>query len=54
MAKTANLSLRIPAEIREALERAAKEDRRTVSSYIEKVLADRLETDGFLPKGAAE
>ena len=54
MAKTANLALRLPPEIKEALDAAAKADRRSISSYVEKVLADDLEAKGFLPKGAAE
>lgn len=51
MAKTANLALRIPPELKDALDRAAKEDRRSVSSLVEKVLADYLEAKGFLPPG---
>lgn len=54
MTKTANLALRISPELKAAAERAAKEDRRSVSSYVEKVLAADLEAKGFLPKGAAE
>jgi len=48
MAKTANLALRIPPEIKEALDQAAKDDRRSVSSLVEKVLADYLEAKGYL------
>ncbi|MBL8578895.1 MAG: ribbon-helix-helix protein, CopG family [Mesorhizobium sp.] len=54
MVKSANLALRIPVELKEALDQAAKEDRRSVSSLVEKVLMEHLETKGFLPKGAAE
>ena len=54
MAKSANLALRIPPALKEALDRAAKEDRRSVSSYVEMVLVAHLEKEGFLPKGAAE
>jgi uncharacterized protein (DUF1778 family) len=48
--KTANLALRIPPETKDALEAAAKADRRTVSSYVEKVVTEDLEAKGFLPK----
>jgi hypothetical protein len=53
-AKSANLALRVPPLIKEALAKAAEADRRTVSSYVEKVLADDLEQKGFLRKGASE
>ncbi|WP_292325668.1 hypothetical protein [Mesorhizobium sp.] len=49
-AKSANLALRLPPVIKAALAKAAVADRRTVSSYVEKVLADDLEAKGFLPK----
>ncbi|CAH2408042.1 hypothetical protein [Mesorhizobium ventifaucium] len=49
-AKSANLALRLPPAIKEALAKAAVADRRTVSSYVEKVLADDLEAKGYLPK----
>lgn len=49
-AKSANLALRLPPVIKAALAKAAEADRRTVSSYVEKVLADDLEAKGFLPK----
>ena len=51
MKKTANLALRISPEIKEALEAAAKADRRTVSSYVETVLATDLEAKGLLKVG---
>jgi hypothetical protein len=42
------LYVRTNAKIKAAVEKAAAEDRRSVNSYIEKVLIDRLEADGFL------
>lgn len=54
MKKSANLALRIPPEIKAALEDAARADRRSVSSYVEMLIVTDLEAKGFLPKGAAE
>jgi hypothetical protein len=54
MARTAALGLRIEPIVKEALEAAAKADRRTVASYVEKLVVADLEAKGFLPKGAAE
>lgn len=48
------MGLRIDPVVKEALEAAAKAERRTVAAYVEKVLIEDLETKGFLPKGAAE
>lgn len=52
--KTANLALRLPPVIKSALAKAAKADRRTVSSYVEKVLAEHLESEGYLFRGGAD
>ncbi|MER8861877.1 hypothetical protein NKI09_30195 [Mesorhizobium sp. M0757] len=52
MARTAPLGLRIEPVVKEALERAAKSDRRTVASYVEIILIADLEAKGFLPKGS--
>lgn len=46
--KTSNLALRIRPDIKEALETAAKADMRSVSGYVEKVLAEDLEKKGLL------
>jgi hypothetical protein len=54
LARTAALGLRIEPIVKEALEAAAKADRRTVASYVEKLIVADLEANGFLPKGAAE
>lgn len=40
--KTAPVSVRLPPEVKVALERAAKADTRSLSSLIEKILTDWL------------
>lgn len=50
MAKTHPLGFRVEPEVKEALERAAKADHRSVSSLIEKILVEWLKANGFLPK----
>ena len=54
MKRTTPISIRVAPDIKEALDRAAAADRRSVSSMVEKILADWLEDRGYLPKGAAE
>ncbi|MBO6892855.1 MAG: hypothetical protein JJ866_13010 [Roseibium sp.] len=48
MARTASLGLRIEPTVKAALEIAAKEDRRTVASYVELVLIEHLKAKGYL------
>jgi hypothetical protein len=36
--------------VKDALENAAKADRRTVAAYVEKLIVDDLEANGFLQK----
>jgi len=43
MARNAQLNVRIRAALKAKLERLAKEDRRTVSAYVEKLLEDHVE-----------
>lgn len=50
MNKTAALGFRIPQEMKEALERASKDDHRSVSSLATLILADWLKAKGYLPK----
>lgn len=50
MARTASLGIRVEPAVKEALEQAAKEDRRTVASYVEKLIVEDLERLGKLPK----
>lgn len=46
--KTAPLSFRVAPEVKAALERAAKDDHRSLSSLIEKFLIERLRKCGYL------
>jgi len=48
MAKDTALSFRVPAEIKDALERAAKADDRSVSSLVERILKGWLMENGYL------
>ncbi|HMN36269.1 MAG TPA: GIY-YIG nuclease family protein [Hyphomicrobium sp.] len=48
--KSLSLSFRPPSEAKRALEKAAKADRRSVSSLIEIVLTDYLRDNGYLTK----
>ena len=48
MAKDTALSFRVPAEIKESLEKAAKDDDRSVSSLVERILKEWLKTKGYL------
>jgi hypothetical protein len=52
MAKTAAIGIRIEPELKDAIEHAAKAERRSVASYIEKLIADDLEKKGLLPPSA--
>jgi len=51
MARTNPLGVRVEHEIKEALERAAKADDRSVSSLVERILKAWLTENGFLPHG---
>ena len=44
------LSIRVEPTMKEAIERAAREDSRTSSSLVVKILADWLKANGYLPK----
>lgn len=50
MARTNPLGVRVEPEIKEALERAAKDDDRSVSSLVERVLKAWLIDRGYLKK----
>jgi hypothetical protein len=43
-------SFRLAPEIKAAAEKAARDDHRSLSSLLEKVLADYLRQRGYLPK----
>lgn len=47
--KSAVLNLRIEPEIKAALEQAAKDERRSVTSYVEMLLIPHLRATGYLP-----
>ena len=48
--KLSPVSFRLPAAKKAALEKAAADDTRSVSSMIEKVLTDWLKANGYLKK----
>ncbi|HWX49670.1 MAG TPA: ribbon-helix-helix protein, CopG family [Roseomonas sp.] len=48
MAKTEALSFRIPPDMKAALEQAAKDDDRSVSSLVERILKAWLREKGYL------
>lgn len=48
--KPSPVSFRLPADKKAALEKAAADDSRSVSSMIEKVLTDWLKRGGYLKK----
>jgi hypothetical protein len=48
--KSATLNLRIEPAIKDAAEKAAADDRRSLTSLVEKLLVDHLRKKGYLPK----
>jgi len=48
MPKTSSIATRMEPEIREALKRAAEADQRSLSSMVDKVLADWAKAHGWL------
>jgi hypothetical protein len=48
MGKTPSLGVRLKPEVKEALQKAAEADLRSVSSMVEKVLTEWLRDKGFL------
>lgn len=50
MRKSAALSIRIPEELKQAIEQAATDDRRSVASFVEGILEAHLKEKGYLPK----
>ncbi len=48
MGKTAPISFRIDPELKDALERAAKDDMRSLSSMVEKILTTAMRESGHL------
>ena len=49
--KTAQVNLRVEPALKDAAERAAADDHRSLTSLIEKLLSDYLRERGYLPKG---
>ncbi len=47
--RTVPVGLRLMPTLKAALDKAAKEERRPVASYVEIVLADHLRAKGYLP-----
>ena len=47
--RTAPLGLRLLPSLKAALDKAAKEERRPVASYVEIILTDHLRAKGYLP-----
>ena len=50
MPKTAAISVRILQETKEAVEKAAFKDDRSVASYVDRLLVQHLKDIGYLPK----
>jgi hypothetical protein len=48
--KSAQVNLRLQPSLKEAAEKAAGDDHRSLTSLIEKLLADYLRKKGYLPK----
>jgi hypothetical protein len=48
--KTAQVNMRIMPALKEAAEKAASDDQRSLTSLIEKLLTDYLRKKGYLPK----
>lgn len=51
--KTAQVNLRLEPGLKEAAEQAAADDHRSLTSLVEKLLADYLRERGYLPKPQA-
>ncbi len=50
MAKTSAISVRVKDETKQAIEKAAQEDGRSVASYIDRLIVAHLKEKGLLPK----
>lgn len=48
--KTAQVNLRITPSLKEAADKAATDDQRSLTSLVEKLLTDYLKDKGYLPK----
>jgi len=52
--KTATLNFRVDPELKKAAERAAADDHRSLTAFVEKLLMDHLRERGYLPRGKAK
>ncbi len=50
MNKSVPISFSLTMETKQALEKAAKDDSRSVSSLLDKLVSDWLKEQGYLPK----
>ncbi|KAA1052950.1 ribbon-helix-helix protein, CopG family [Azospirillum argentinense] len=50
MARTAAISVRVEDEVKAAVEKAAKDDGRTVAQYVERLLIAHLKEKAYLSK----
>ena len=50
MTKTEAISIRVEPDIKAAVKKAADDDRRTVASFVEKILVEYLEEQGYFKK----
>jgi hypothetical protein len=50
MAKTNSLGIRLQPEVKEALDKASKDDVRSLSSMVEKILVEWLRANGYLKR----
>jgi uncharacterized protein (DUF1778 family) len=49
--KTETLSFRVTPQLKQALDKAAASDDRSVSSYVQRLLIKHLTSEGFLKRG---
>ena len=54
MARSAQMNLRVRPALKAKLEKLAKEDRRTLSAYIEKLLEDHVKSVSQITSGKAK
>jgi predicted HicB family RNase H-like nuclease len=48
MAKTSAISVRVADNVKKAAEKAAMDDRRSLASFVEKALVEKLKATGYL------
>jgi hypothetical protein len=54
MARSAHMNLRVRPALKAQLEKLAKEDRRTLSAYVEKLLEDHVKSLSQITRGKAK